>query len=67
MGGINHGMKYRANKGIRTDKKEGVSYSNISKKFVVRIKKSCGQISTIAQFENEKEADKCYQENKLKQ
>lgn len=61
MSGLYYGNIYKSKKGIRTDRDLGVVYSDLSEKWVVRIKKN-GQVKTIAQFKDKIDAEKCYKE-----
>lgn len=60
MKGLNKGNKYGLKKGMRTGKEIGVIYNENSGKYLVRIKKQCGQLKTIAQFDNKEDAEECY-------
>lgn len=60
MAGLNYGYGYTSKKGIRTDRQTGVFYGKKSKKWIVRIKKKNGHVSTIAQFDNKQKAEDCY-------
>tara|TARA_R100000951_G_C2648656_1_gene183549 strand:+ start:2672 stop:2881 length:210 start_codon:yes stop_codon:yes gene_type:complete len=60
MSGLNYGMKYRAKKGARMDKEMGVSFSSLSKKWVVRVLNDSNQPSTLAQFSDKKDAEEHY-------
>ena len=60
MAGLNYGRKYCSKTGIRTDRETGVIFSELSKKYVVRIKKPNGHVSTLAQFKNKEDAEKLY-------
>lgn len=60
MAGLNRGYTYRSKKGIRTDRQTGVIYGDKSGKWIVRIKKPNGHVSTLAQFDNKKQAEECY-------
>lgn len=60
MSGIDYGKTYKSRKGIRMGRETGVIYSELSKKYIVRIKKQNGHVSTRAQFINKEDAEKLY-------
>ena len=60
MSGLIYGYNYKSNKGIRSNRKAGVFYGEKSKKWIVRIIKKNGQVSTIGQFDNIEQANECY-------
>ena len=60
MAGLNYGYTYNSKKGIRTDRETGVIYNDKRNKWMVRIKKKNGHVSTLAQFDNKEDAEKCY-------
>jgi hypothetical protein len=55
MAGLNYGRTYSSKKGIRINRQIGIFYSDLSNKWVVRVKHK-GQCKTLAQYKTEEEA-----------
>lgn len=69
MAGLNYGKTFRRFKAEKFPEKEGVFFSEVSKKWVVRVEnlnsdKSLKPFVSIAQFETEIEANQKYQDIK---
>lgn len=69
MAGLNYGKTFRRFTAEKFPENEGVYFSEVSKKWVVRVKnesndKGLKPFISVAQFENEEDANQKYQEIK---